>query len=82
MKDKNFNNLIVSVSGRTDLELIKHANLSMCLSIAPDYVKESVDIILNDDAGEALKIFDKIYHCTNIDKEILKIKRKYNKTGN
>jgi hydroxymethylpyrimidine pyrophosphatase-like HAD family hydrolase len=70
MKEKAFNKLIVSVSGRTDLELIKHSDLSMCLSIAPDYVKESVDIILNDDAGEALKIFDKIYHCTNIDKEI------------
>lgn len=75
--EHNLTKFIVSGSGHTDLELIKQADLSMCLSSAPDYVKNEVDIIINGNAEQVLRIFDKLYHSKNIDKEIAKIKNRY-----
>ena len=77
MQEKQLDRLIVSASGRTDLELVKKADLSMCLDIAPSYVKENVDIVLHGDASLVVKIFDKIYHSKNVDLTIKKIKEKY-----
>lgn len=77
MTEKKLNKLIVSASGRTDLSLVKKSHLSMCLDIAPSYIKENVDIVLHGDASLVLKIFDKIYHSKNVDKTIEKIKNKY-----
>ena len=69
--------LIVSGSGHTDLELIRQADLSLCLSTAPDYVKKEVDIIIDGSSEQVLRIIDKLYHSKNIDKEINKLKEKY-----
>lgn len=72
-----YNKLVVCGSGRSDIPLIKKADLSICLSTAPDYVKEEVDIIINGNAENVLRIFGKIYHSSNPNKTIIKIKNKY-----
>ena len=45
----NYDSCIACISGKTDLELIKYVDFSMCLSIAPDYVKEKVDLVIEGD---------------------------------
>lgn len=72
-----YNYLIVCPSGRSDLGLIKNANLSICLSSVPDYVKNECDIVINGNSEKILKIIDRIYHSNNIDHTIKKLKRKY-----
>ena len=57
------------------MELVKKANLSMCLNTAPDYVKEKVDLVVNGGPDSVLKIFSKIYHSKNINKTIEMIKK-------
>ena len=57
------------------MPLIEKAQLSMCLSTAPDYIKEKVDYIVNGGPDEALKIFDKIYHSRNVEKTIETFKK-------
>lgn len=78
-KKKSYNKLIVAGSGRSDIPLIKYADLSICLSTAPDYIKDEVDIIIDDNPENVLRIFDKIYHSSNIDSTIEKLKTKYKK---
>ena len=78
-KKKSYNKLIVAGSGRSDIPLIKDADLSICLSTAPDYIKDEVDIIIDDNPENVLRIFDKIYHSSNIDLTIEKLKTKYKK---
>ena len=74
-KQYQTDHLIVCVSGHTDMELVKKANLSMCLNTAPDYVKEKVDLVVNGGPDSVLKIFSKIYHSKNINKTIEMIKK-------
>ena len=76
---KDYKKLIVSGSGRTDIPLIKQADLSICLNTAPDYIKQEVDIVIEGNSEKVLRIFDKIYHTSNIDKTIEKLKNKYKK---
>ena len=71
------NCLVVCASGRSDLELVKQANLSICLNTAPEYVKEKCDLIINGDSINILKIIDKIYHSNNVNKTIEDIKKKF-----
>lgn len=79
-KNNNFSKLVVCGSGRTDIKLIENADFSICLSTAPDYVKEKVDVVLNtNDAAEVLKLYSKIYRSYNVDKTISKIKEQYKK---
>ena len=76
---ENFNKLIVCGSGKTDIKMIEMADFSVCLSTAPDYIKEKVDLIVSDNIGDVLKMFEKLYHAKNVDKKIKKIKE--NKGG-
>lgn len=76
-EENNLTKLIVSGSGRTDLPLIRQADLSLCLDTAPSYIKDEVDIIIHGNAETVLRIYDKLYHSKNIDKEIEKLKIKY-----
>lgn len=80
MKDKGeFKKLIVCGSGHTDIELIKKADFSFCLSTAPKYIKEEVDLIIGKDPEDILKIFEKIYYSYKVDNTIQNIKNKWNK---
>lgn len=75
MKNKNsYQNLIVCGSGNTDVEMIKQADLSICLNSAPQYIKEISDVIVQN-PGEVLKVFEKLYHAKNIKKIINKYKK-------
>ena len=82
IKKDSLEKLIVSGSGRTDIPLIKMADLSMCLSNAPDYVQKEVDIVIDGNAETILRIYNRLYHSYNVDYEINKIKEKYSKKGN
>ena len=76
LKEKyNYDNVIISISGRTDLPLIKISDLSVCLTTAPKYVRDSVDLVVeSDDPSSVLKLFDKIYHKKNYNKIINNLK--------
>ena len=69
-KENNLNKLIVCGSGHTDINLLKQADLSLCLDTAPDYVKNEVDYVIHGNAETVLRIFDKIYHSKDVDKTI------------
>ena len=69
-KENNLNKLIVCGSGRTDINLLKQADLSLCLDTAPDYVKNEVDYVIHGNAETVLRIFDKIYHSKDVEKTI------------
>lgn len=69
--------LIVCPSGKSDLGLIKHSDLSICLSSIPDIVKNECDLIVNGNSEKVLKIIDKIYHSNNIDYTIKKLKKRF-----
>ena len=75
-KENNLNKLIVCGSGRTDINLLRQADLSMCLNTAPDYIKDEVDFVINGNAETVLRIFDKIYHSNDVNKTIEKFKNK------
>lgn len=75
-KENNLNKLIVCGSGRTDINLLRQADLSMCLNTAPDYIKDEVDYVINGNAETVLRIFDKIYHSPDVNKTIEKFKNK------
>lgn len=74
-----FSKVIVCGSGKTDLEIIKLSDFSVCLSTAPDYVQEVTDVVLNNDPEDILKVFEKLYYTRNLDKTINGIKKKYSK---
>lgn len=78
-EEGKYEKLIVCGSGYTDLELIRKANFSICLSTAPDYIKDEVDLVINDNPENILKVFEKIYHSRNFDKTIEKLTKKYKK---
>ena len=67
--------MIVLASGRSDLELVKKADLSICLSTAQDYVKDECDIVVDGNSDKLVKIIDKIYHSNNAIKTINSIKK-------
>ena len=48
----------------------------MCLNTAPDYIKDEVDFVINGNAENVLRIFDKIYHSNDVNKTIEKFKNK------
>ena len=77
--DRKYNKLVVCGSGKTDLNLIENADFSICLNTAPNYVKDKVDVVLNDNPEEILKVFEKLYHSYNFEKTIEKLKVKYRK---
>lgn len=71
-----FKKVIVCGSGKTDIDLLKQADFSFCLSTAPYYVKEVVDVVISDNPENVLKIFEKIYFTRNVEKTIEKIQKK------
>jgi len=75
---EEINKIIVCGSGKTDIELINKADLSICIEGAPQYIKDKVDIIVKG-PDEVLKIYEKIYHSGNVDKLINKYKKKNRK---
>lgn len=76
---EKFEKVVVCGSGNTDIKAIENADFSICLDNAPEYIKEKVNLVIDSNPGTVLKIFDKIYHCKNFDKMIIKINKKYNK---
>lgn len=80
LKNKfNYDKIIVCGSGNTDVNIIRMADFSVALSTAPDYVLDEVDLVLNDNPIDVLKVFEKIYHSTDFEKTISKLKGKYHK---
>ena len=74
-KKYNYDKVIISISGRTDLPLTELSDFSVCLSAAPKYVRDSVDLVVeSNDPSSILKLFDKIYHKKNYNKIINKLK--------
>lgn len=73
-QEGKYDTLIVLASGRSDLELVKKADLSICLTNAQDYVKDECDIVIDGNSDKLVKIIDKIYHSSNVDKTINSIK--------
>ena len=72
-----FEKIIVCGSGKTDINLIKMSDFSLCLNNAPDYVKNEVDVVLKtDNPADVLKVFSKLYRSKNVDRDINKIKNK------
>lgn len=72
----NCNKLVVCGSGMTDIPLMSKADLSICLSSAPQRVKDYADYVIeNDNPEEVVKLFGSLYHSINIDKRINKIKK-------
>ncbi len=74
-----FKKIVVCGSGNTDIKAIENADFSICLESAPKYIKEKVDLVVENNPAIVLKIFEKIYHSVNFDKTIRKINKKYNK---
>ena len=74
----NHDTLVVCASGKSDLELIKKANLSICLSTAYDYIKEECDLVIDGDSESIVKVIDKIYHSKNVSKTIELLKKEKN----
>lgn len=80
VQEGSYQKLVVCGSGRTDLPLIRQADLSICLNKAPTYIKSEVDIVLpTADPAKVLKLFDRIFKSHNPDKVIKKFKSKYQK---
>ena len=75
-KENNLDKWIVCGWVRTDINLLRQADLSMCLNTAPDYIKDEVDYVINGNAETVLRIFDKIYHSNDVNKTIEKFKNK------
>ena len=77
IKEQNgLSKLVVCGSGRSDVELLKQADLSMCLDTAPEYVKEVVDYVIHGNAENVLRIFNKIYHSKDPNRVIDSYKNK------
>lgn len=74
----NYDTLIVCASGKSDLELVEKADLSICLSTVNEQVKNKCDLVINGNAENILKVIDKIYHSNNVNKTIEKLKKKEN----
>lgn len=72
-KQYNCDYLVVCGSGNTDIELLKSADVSICLSSAKEQVKTSAQIVLDSDSpDEIVKIFSKLYLSKNIKKTVNK----------
>ena len=64
-------------SGRTDLEAMRRADFSFCLSSAHDYVKEVADYVIpSDEPDEIVKQMAKIFHARNYRKYLEGLKRR------
>ena len=74
--DGKYEHLIVCAAWRSDLELVKKADLSICLSSAPEYVQEACDLVINGTSENLLKVINKIYHSNNVVKTINSLKNK------
>ena len=70
-----YKHLLVCASGRSDLDLIKRADLSICLASSPEYVKEKCDVIINGDSTNLVRLINKIYHSSNVSKTIEEMKK-------
>jgi hypothetical protein len=61
--------LVVFGSGSSDLEMMRMADISLCLKTAPDKIKNVATKVLNtDNPDEILKTIEKIYHKKDFDK--------------
>ena len=74
--DGKCEHLIVCAAWRSDLELVKKADLSICLSSAPEYVQKECDLVINGNSENLLKVINKIYHSNNVVKTINSFKNK------
>ena len=74
--DGKYEHLIVCAAWRSDLELVKKADLSICLSTAPEYVQKECDLVINGNSENLLKVINKIYHSNNVVKTINSFKNK------
>ena len=74
-QEGNYKHLIVCPSGKSDLELASHADLTICLSISPDHVKEKCDVVIDGDSTDIVRLIDKIYHSHNVSKTIQEMKK-------
>ena len=72
----NYDTLIVCASGKSDLELVEKADLSISLSTVNEQVKNKCDLVINGNAENILKVIDKIYHSNNVNKTIANLKKK------
>lgn len=74
-KKYNYDKVIISISGRTDISLVEEADFSVALSTTPKYIRDVVDLVVeSDDPSSVLKLFDSIYHKKNYNKLIKKLK--------
>ena len=64
LDEKGFNKdndtLIVCASGKSDLELVEKADLSICLSTVNEQVKNKCDLVINANANLPEEIINKI----------------------
>jgi hypothetical protein len=71
--------LVVFGSGSSDIEMMRMADISLCLKSANDKVKNEATIVLNtDNPDEILKTIEKIYHKKDFDKYKQKLLAKQN----
>lgn len=61
-----FNFIVCFGSGHTDVEAMRRADFSFCLSSAPNYVKEAADYVIpSDEPEEIVKQIARIFHTKN-----------------
>lgn len=76
---QQFDSIIVCGSGKSDIPVIELSTFSFSLNTSPSEVQEKVDLVIDDDPENIMKIFEKIYHSRKPQQTIEKIKKKYNK---
>ena len=69
--------MVVCASGKTDLKAIELADFSICLDKAPNYIKEKVDVVIEDNPEKLLKIFNKLHITGDFNKAKEKLIKKY-----
>jgi hypothetical protein len=58
--------LVVFGSGESDIDMMRLADVSLCLKSAPDHVKAEATFVLDtEDPDAILKAIEKIYHSKN-----------------
>lgn len=78
IKEENkYEKLVVCASGKTDLKAIELADFSICLDKAPNYIKEKVDVVIEDNPEKLLKIFNKLHITGDFNKAKEKLIKKY-----
>jgi hypothetical protein len=66
--------LVVFGSGSSDIEMMRMADVSICLKNAPDKIKSAATLVLDTDNPDAiLKTIEKIYHKRNFEAYLKKV---------